>query len=103
MAWDGSRSGASGYPALVAKLLYKPLSLAVSALGGVLAGVAFGQVWMLVGGDADAPKATDRDRGWTEVLAAATVQGAVFGLVKAAMDRAGAAGFARATGRWPGK
>jgi hypothetical protein len=35
-------------------------------------------------------------------LAAATVQGAVFGGVKAAVDRAGATGFAHLTGAWPG-
>ena len=46
--------------------------------------------------------ATDERRGWGEIIAAATVQGAVFGGVKAAIDRAGATGFSKATGAWPG-
>ena len=35
-------------------------------------------------------------------MAAAAIEGAVFGLVKAAVDRGGATGFARLTGVWPG-
>ena len=83
------------------KLLYKPLGVAASVLGGVVASAVFARIWKLVDSRDDAPKATDPDRGWTEVLGAAAVQGAVFGLVKAALDRAGATGFARATGTWP--
>ncbi|SNR82863.1 Protein of unknown function [Actinomadura mexicana] len=33
---------------------------------------------------------------------AAAIQGAVFGLVKAATQRAGAHGVRKATGHWPG-
>jgi hypothetical protein len=36
-----------------------------------------------------------------EVLAAAVFEGAVFGLVEAAIDRARAAGLQRAMGVWP--
>jgi hypothetical protein len=36
------------------------------------------------------------------VLAAA-LEGAVYGAVKAFVDRGGAAGFEKATGQWPGK
>ena len=35
------------------------------------------------------------------VLAAAAVQGAIFALVRAAVDRAGATGVKRLTGSWP--
>jgi hypothetical protein len=84
------------------KLLYKPLSMLVSVLGGVLASAAFGQVWKLITGEKEAPSATQQDRKWSEVLLAATVQGAIFGLVKAAIDRGGATGFDKLTGEWPG-
>lgn len=83
-------------------VLYKPFGLLVSVLGGVLAGALFKQFWRAVAGEDDTPNATDRDRGWGEVITAAAVQGALFGTVKAAVDRAGATGFARATGTWPG-
>jgi predicted metal-dependent enzyme (double-stranded beta helix superfamily) len=86
----------------VARILYKPIGLLVSVVGGVLAGALFKRVWRLAAGEKDAPKATDERRGWGEVLAAATVEGAVFGGVKAAIDRAGATGFAKFTGAWPG-
>jgi hypothetical protein len=84
------------------KLLYKPIGLIVSVAGGMLAGFAFKQVWKLVAHEDDAPKPTDRERSWGEVLPAAALHGAVFGLVKAAVDRAAATGVERATGAWPG-
>ncbi len=85
------------------KLMYRPLSLLMSVVGGLMAGLAFKQVWKLLGHQDDAPSATDRDRTWREVLTAAALEGALFGLVKAAVDRGGAKGFEKATGTWPGK
>jgi Protein of unknown function (DUF4235) len=84
------------------KLLYKPFSLLVSVLGGVLAGAIFKRVWKLAAGEDEAPKATDAQRGWREVLLAATLQGAIFALVKAIVDRGAAEGVRRFTGTWPG-
>jgi hypothetical protein len=86
----------------MARLLYKPFGLVFSVLGGVVAGAVFKRVWSAVAHEEEAPKATDEDRGWREVVAAAAAQGAVFGGVKAVIDRAGASGFARLTGAWPG-
>ncbi|CAN3985549.1 DUF4235 domain-containing protein [Kitasatospora purpeofusca] len=83
------------------KILYKPLGLLFGALGGVLAGAAFKRLWALFGHEDEAPRATDQDRGWNEVLTAAALQGAVFALVKAAVDRGGAVGTRRLTGTWP--
>ena len=83
------------------KLLYKPLSLAFGAAGGLLAGALFKQVWKLIAGEEEAPEPTDEDRTWTEVLVAAAIQGAIIALVKAAVDRGGAAGVRRLTGTWP--
>ncbi|MET8851871.1 DUF4235 domain-containing protein [Amycolatopsis sp. NPDC004625] len=84
------------------KTLYKPLSWVVGAMGGILAGQVFKQVWKRVAGEEDAPDATDRDYTWRQVVIAAAVQGAIFGAVKAATERAGAAGYRKATGDWPG-
>jgi hypothetical protein len=86
----------------VKKVLYKPLSLAFGIAGGVLAGMVFKQVWKVVAGEDEAPDATSEDYGWGEVLAAAAVQGAIFAVVKAAVDRGGAAGVRKLTGEWPG-
>ena len=85
------------------KLMYKPFSITAGVLGGVLAGVIFKQVWKLVAHEEDAPQSDDVQRGWGEVLVAATVQGAIFALVKAAVDRGAAEATLRLTGIWPGK
>jgi hypothetical protein len=84
------------------KVLYKPFGLLFSVLGGLVASAVFSRLWRLVTGEDEAPKSTEQQRTWREVLIAATAQGAVFGLVKAAIDRGGAVGFRKATGEWPG-
>lgn len=83
------------------KIAYKPVGLIVGATAGLAAGLVFKQVWKRIGGDDDAPNATDEDRGWGEVLAAAALQGLIFAVVKAAVDRAAATGVRRVTGQWP--
>jgi predicted metal-dependent enzyme (double-stranded beta helix superfamily) len=85
-----------------AKIAYKPVGLLFGAGAGLVSGLIFKQVWKLAGHDDDAPNATDQDRSWAEILLAAALQGAIFAVVKAAVDRAGAAGVQKATGRWPG-
>lgn len=82
--------------------LYKPVGLLLGFLAGAIAGTVFQQVWKLTAGDGDAPDPTDEDRGWGEILAAAALQGAIFSVVRAAVDRGGAVGVRRLTGRWPG-
>jgi predicted metal-dependent enzyme (double-stranded beta helix superfamily) len=84
------------------KLLYKPVALLVSVLGGILAGAIFKQIWKLAAREDDAPKATDARRGWREVLSAAALQGAVYAVVKAVVDRGAAEGTHKLTGVWPG-
>jgi hypothetical protein len=85
------------------KVMYKPVSLLASVLGGVLAGAIFKRVWKVAAGEDDAPKATDAERGWREILIAAAVQGAIFAVVKAAVDRGAATGTRALTGTWPGE
>jgi hypothetical protein len=86
----------------VKKVMYKPVGVVLGVVAGLLAGAAFKQVWRAVSGDDDSPNAKDEDRGWGEILAAAALQGAIFAAVKAAVDRAGAEGFRKVTGAWPG-
>jgi hypothetical protein len=85
------------------KLLYKPVGMLVSVLGGVIAGAIFKRVWKVAAREDDAPKATDAQRGWREILPAAALQGAIFGLVKAVIDRGAAEGTRKVTGVWPGE
>ena len=85
------------------KLFYKPWGMLAGMIGGALAGALFKRVWKLLSGEETAPTPTDRSRGWIEVVLAAGLEGAVFGGVKAFVDRGGAASFEKATGTWPGR
>jgi hypothetical protein len=86
---------------VVGKVAYKPVGLVAGAAAGLLAGVLFKQLWRGLSGDHEVPGATDRERGWTEILLAAALQGAIFGLVRAAVDRGGAVAVQHTTGDWP--
>jgi hypothetical protein len=90
-----------GYVKVMNKLLYKPLGMLFGVLGGVVASTVFRKIWQTATGEDELPSATDKDLSWREVLVAATVQGAIFGLVKAAIDRGGATGYRKLTGKWP--
>ena len=87
----------------MARLIYKPFGLLVGVIGGLLARATFKRVWSAVGHEGEAPKATDADKGWREIVLVAAAEGAVFGGVKAVIDRAGATGFSWLTGAWPGR
>jgi hypothetical protein len=84
------------------KILFKPVSVLASVSSGMVAGVIFKQAWKLAAREEDAPRPTDAERGWREILAAAALQGAIFAVVKAAVDRGTAQSASRLTGTWPG-
>lgn len=65
----------------------RPMSTALGITGGLIAGVLFKRTWRLLTHDDDAPDSGDLERGWAEVIIAATLQGAIAGAVKAALDR----------------
>ena len=85
------------------KVLYRPLGLAFSIAGGLLAGRLFKAIWTRVADEDEAPKPTQPDRSWKEIIPAAAVEGAVFGAVKAGVDRGGLRGFQKLTGVWAGE
>jgi hypothetical protein len=83
------------------KVAYKPVGLLLGIGAGAIAGFVFKEIWKVASGDDDAPNATDEDRGWVEIIAAAALQGAIFAVVKALVDRGGATGVKKLTGDWP--
>jgi hypothetical protein len=85
-----------------AKLAYKPVSMVGGVLAGAVAGAVVKRVWVLVAGDPETPSALGADNDFWEVVLAAALQGAVFAATRTAVDRAGAIGFRRVTGAWPG-
>ncbi|GGS69279.1 DUF4235 domain-containing protein [Streptomyces cinerochromogenes] len=82
-------------------LVYQPVGFVLSWAGGALASMAFRKAWTGIRHEEDAPDALDPDRGWGEILLAAAVQGAIFAVVRSAVDRTGAKAIARSTGVWP--
>ncbi|HLT11210.1 MAG TPA: DUF4235 domain-containing protein [Micromonosporaceae bacterium] len=80
------------------KIASKPIGMVAGAIAGLAAGYIFKKTWLAIAGDERAPEAGDESSGWTEVLVAAALQGAIFAIVRAAVDRAQAQGFRRLTG-----
>jgi chorismate-pyruvate lyase len=85
-----------------AKLAYRPVGLIAGIAAGALSGAIFKQIWKLVAQEEDAPTALQSEYKMREVVLAAAIQGAIFAATKAAIDRAGARGFTKLTGTWPG-
>ncbi|MFE9201700.1 DUF4235 domain-containing protein [Micromonospora sp. NPDC007230] len=85
----------------IGKVAYKPVGVLLGVAAGTVAGAIFRQVWRIAAGEGDAPSATDEERGWGEILAAAALQGAIFAVVHSAVARGGAVGVRRLTGHWP--
>ena len=85
-----------------AKLAYRPVGLIAGLVAGAISGAIFKQVWKLVAKEDDAPTALQSEYKMREVVIAAAIQGAIFAATRAAVDRAGARGFTKLTGAWPG-
>ena len=85
-----------------AKVVYKPVGIASSVIGGLIAGALFKQVWKRIEDADDAPGALESEYPWGKVLLAAGIQGAIFAVVKASVERGGAIAFERWFGEWPG-
>ena len=91
-------------PSTSAKILYRPVGIVSSIVGGLVASLLFKQVWKRVsaGDAADPPGPLESEYDFKEILLAAVLQGAIYSVVKTVIQRQGAKGFQRATGEWPG-
>ena len=87
------------------KILYRPFALVLGTAGGLVAARTFREIWVRATPHhrTSAPTALESQYNARQGLVAAAVQGAVFGVVKAGIDRAGARAFQRWTGEWPGE
>lgn len=80
-----------------AKTMYKPLSIVSSVAGGLIAGQIFQQIWQRVDPSDQEPDPQDLSRSTREVFIAAAIQGLMVGVVRAALARGQAKGFAALT------
>ena len=85
-----------------AELAYRPVGLLASLAAGAVASAIFKQIWRRVADEDDAPDALQSDYSLPKILVAAAIQGAIFAVIKALIDRGGARGFEKLTGSWPG-
>lgn len=84
------------------KLLFAPVGIGAGLLAGFAAQKAFEALWGVFD-DEEAPDPGQRDIGWPKLIAALAIEGAVFRIVKGAVDHSARSGFASLTGRWPGE
>ncbi len=84
------------------KAIYKPLSIATSVAGGLIAGKIFTEIWQRLNpSDEEPPEPQDLSRSTREAFLAAAVQGLIVGLVRAAFARAEAHGYRALTSEDP--
>lgn len=83
------------------KIGYKPIGMVLGFVGGMVAGKVFGLVWKRLSGEEETPPPLSEEAGTLKVLAAATLQGAIFALVKTAVDRYGLKSVRRLLGSPP--
>lgn len=83
-------------------LLYKPFGVILGVIAGLLSRRVFTVIWSRID-EAEPPEATTERATLPKVIGAAVLQAAVFAGVRAGVDRAGARGFQRLTGVWPGE
>ena len=86
----------------MSKIVYKIIGLLSGALAGILASAVVKKLWQVTPGEDEAPEATDTRRSWGEILTAAALQGAIFAVIRAAVERATAKGAEKLTGEQPG-
>ena len=85
-----------------AKLVYRPIGLIGSLLASSIAATLFQLVWKRVAHADDAPTALQSEYRMREILVASALRGAIVAVTKAVISRAGARGFTKLTGAWPG-
>ena len=82
--------------------IYKPFGIVFGILAGLLSKKLFDQLWGVVDKE-EPPKPTTLEASWPRILSAAAVQGVVFKVTRALVDRNAAKGFYWLTGAWPGE
>jgi hypothetical protein len=83
------------------KLIFAPIGIGAGLLSGLLAQRIFERLWAVID-DEDPPEPDDREAPVLKLLAALAIEGAIFRLAKGLAERGARAGFAAATGAWPG-
>lgn len=81
--------------------LFKPLSIGLGLVAGMLARRAFAFVWSKFD-DEEAPDPKYRELDWVKLLIALVVEGAIARLVRGLADHGSRQAWMRTIGEWPG-
>ena len=84
------------------KILFIPLSVAASILGGILGRQVFKGLWAAIDKQ-DPPDPSVEETTWRKLIMAAAIQGAVFSGARAVTDHSARRAFRGLTGSWPGQ
>jgi hypothetical protein len=84
------------------KIAFTPLSIVSGLLAGLVASKLFEFIWSRVA-DEEAPEPEHREISWPALIAAMTLEGAIFRLTRGLVNHGTRVAFARATGTWPGE
>jgi len=84
------------------KVLFAPVGIGAGLVAGFVAQKAFEALWAVFDDEA-APGPDQREVEWPKLIAALAIEGAVFRIVKGAVDHKARSGFAAMTGSWPGE
>jgi hypothetical protein len=84
------------------KYAFIPVSVAGGLLAGFVSKKVFEQIWGLVD-DIEPPEAKHRYVDYRKLIPALLIEGAIFRLMRGAVDHTSRRGFARLTGSWPGE
>lgn len=84
------------------KFLFIPFSVVGGLTAGFIGKKLFEQLWGVID-DREPPESEHREASWAKVLTAAALQGAVFRVTRAAVDRGSRSAFESITGTWPGQ
>ena len=82
--------------------LFIPIGLIAGLGAGAVARRLFAHVWGWID-DEEPPRPDHRDVPWAKILIAGALQGAIFRVVKSAVDHGTRRAFYNATGAWPGE
>jgi hypothetical protein len=86
----------------IVTIIYKPIGIIAGILAGLLSKKIFDFLWSKVD-EEEPPKPNTQWADWPKLLGAAALQGMVFKVVRAIVDRETAKAFHYLTGVWPGE
>jgi hypothetical protein len=87
---------------MIAKIVFIPFSIVGGLLAGFVGKKLFEQAWGLIDED-EPPGPKHRETSWLKLVAALTLEGAIFRAVRGAFDHGSRSSFAKLTGTWPGE